>query len=247
MRETRLMMGMPITVEIVDPQATKTDLAAVFNYFNWVDQTFSTYKETSEISRINAGKLKVEAASLPVIEVLRLCEQTKQETDGYFDIYHQGKIDPSGLVKGWAIQNAAKQLATKFAHFYVEAGGDIQVKGKNANGEVWTVGIRHPQEHDKIVKVLEIKDKGVATSGTYERGQHVYDPFNPKQPLDEIVSLTVIGPNVYEADRFATAAFAMGRKGIEFINQLPGFAAYQIDCQGMALMTSNMAEYVREA
>jgi thiamine biosynthesis lipoprotein len=63
-------------------------------------------------------------------------------------------------------------------------------------------------------------------------------------PLQDIVSLTVIGPNVYEADRFATAAFAMGKRGIYFIEQLPGFEGYMIDAAARATFTSGFERYV---
>jgi len=90
------------------------------------------------------------------------------------------------------------------------------------------------------------KGKGIATSGSYLRGQHIYNPHTPQEKLLEIVSLTVIGENVLEADRFATAAFAMGRDGINFIEQLPGFEGYAIDKNGLATMTSNFELYTKK-
>ena len=125
-------------------------------------------------------------------------------------------------------------------------GGDIQVAGTNSQGQPWRVGIRNPFNPHEIVKVLAIGDCGVATSGTYIRGQHIYNPKSSGQPITEIVSLTVIGPNVYEADRFATAAFAMGRAGIFFIEQLEGLEGYMIDRHGQATLTSGFARYVQQ-
>ena len=84
----------------------------------------------------------------------------------------------------------------------------------------------------------------MATSGTYIRGQHIYNPFERSQPITEIVSLTVIGPNVYEADRFATAAFAMGRVCIDFIEQQNGLEGYMIDQDGIATLTSGFEKYL---
>ena len=97
------------------------------------------------------------------------------------------------------------------------------------------------------MKVLAVTDKGIATSGTAIRGQHIYDPHHPDTPLQDIVSLTVIGPNVYEADRFATAAFAMGKRGIYFIERLPGFEGYMIDASARATFTSGFERYVLAA
>lgn len=245
MKQTQIIMGMPITVEVVGPCVTEAAVAAVFAFFRSIDERFSVYKPTSEISQINKGLLQEEAYSSDMKEVLRLCEQTKQETGGYFDIRaRNGTLDPSGLVKGWAILRASKMLkGLGCADFSLEAGGDIEVSGKNEEGKPWSVGIRHPFSLQEIVKVVYLHDQGIATSGTYLRGQHVYNPFAKDQPLKEIVSLTVIGPNVYEADRFATAAFVMGREGIQFIERLPGFEGYMIDKNGMATMTTYFDRY----
>jgi len=110
------------------------------------------------------------------------------------------------------------------------------------------VGIENPLQKnggasDKIVKTVYLSNKGIATSGIYKRGRHIYDPVNKKIVDSDIVSLTVVGPNVYEADRFATAAFAMGRAGIEFIEKLEGFEGYQINEKGIATMTSGFMNY----
>ena len=244
MKHTRLLMGMPITVEVVDATVTQDDLEQVFAYFVCVDETFSTYKTTSEISKINRGELLPEQYSEDMKTVLALCEQTREDTDGYFDIRSDGICDPSGLVKGWAIQNAANMLrAWGFRNFYIDAGGDIQVAGYK-DGRPWRIGIRNPFNRAEHVKALALTDQGIATSGTAIRGQHIYNPHNRGVPLLEIASMTVVGPNIYEADRFATAAFAMGRKGILFIERLAGFEGYMIDMHGIATFTSGFERYV---
>jgi thiamine biosynthesis lipoprotein len=243
-KETRLLMGMPITIEIQDVGGSQEHLDSLFAYFTWVDETFSTYKESSEISRLNRGDLTEEQCCDEMRTVLTLCEQTKRETRGYFDIRHGDQRDPSGIVKGWAIQHAAHLLESSgFRNFYVDAGGDIQVAGTK-EGHPWRVGIRNPFNRYVNVKVLALSDQGVATSGTAIRGQHVYDPFHPDVSLLEVASITVIGPNVYEADRFATAAFAMGREGIRFIEGLAGFEGYMIGSDARATYTSGFERYV---
>ncbi len=244
MKQTRLLMGMPITIDVVDATVTRDDLDRLFAYFISVDHTFSTYKETSEISRLNRGELSAAHASESLKTILALSNQTKKETHGYFDIQRDGISDPSGIVKGWAIQNAVQMLEDwGFRHFYIDAGGDIQVAGNN-HGKLWRIGIRNPFNRSENVKVLALTDRGVATSGTAIRGQHIYNPYNRNAPILDIVSLTVIGPNIYEADRFATAAFAMGRKGIQFLEKLAGFEGYLIDAQARATLTSGFERYV---
>jgi thiamine biosynthesis lipoprotein len=244
MQETRLLMGMPITVEFADEAATWDELERVFAYFSHIDELFSTYKETSEISRINRGELRPVEYSEEVRTILALSEETKWETGGYFDIRRGGLYDPSGIVKGWAIYNVATMMRERGArNFYIDAGGDIEIAG-HKDGRPWRVGVRNPFNRAENVKVLALSDCGVATSGTAIRGQHIYNPRDPETPLLEIASLTVIGPDVYEADRFATAAFAMGRRGIYFIEQLEGFEGFMIDAQGMATLTSGFERYV---
>lgn len=244
MKQLQLLMGMPITVEILDASATEADIEKVFASFRAIDETFSTYKEQSEISKINRGELTGDAYSEAMKTILALSEQTRQETRGYFDIRHDGMLDPSGIVKGWAILQAARMLkAAGFVNFFIDAGGDIQVAGTK-QGHPWRVGIRNPFNRNEYVKVLALTDKGIATSGTAIRGQHIYNPHQPQMPIEEIVSLTVIGPDVYEADRFATAAFAMGKRGIYFIEQLSGFEGYMIDASARATFTSGFERYV---
>lgn len=163
-------------------------------------------------------------------------------TSGYFEVIRSdGKLDPSGLVKGWSIYNSShilKNIGVK--KFYVDVAGDAEIAGGP-----WKWGIRNPFNKKEIVKVLSLSDCGIATSGTYERGQHIWNPITKSAEITDIVSLTVIGPNVYEADRFATAAFAMGRKGIEFIESLSGFEGYMIDKNGIATMTAGFDKYVQ--
>ena len=241
------IMGMPITVEIVDSVSNAADLiSAVFSYFKTVDNKFSTYKKDSEISLINAGTIKPADYSAEIKEVLELAEQTKKETDGYFDInLPDGKIAPLGLVKGWAIQKVSDFLIKAgVKNFYINAGGDIQAVGKNSAGKYFQVGIMNPFKNEEIVKTVELRNAGMATSGTYVRGEHIYNPHRREESINDIISLTVIGPNVYGADRMATAAFAMGKEGINFIESLPGFAGYLIDRDGIATMTSGFEKYV---
>lgn len=241
---TEQIMGMPITVEVVDEGAGEAAIKRVFDYFRQIDDRYSTYKPDSEISRVNRG-LPANEWSSEMRQILKLCDQTKQETDGYFDIEIDGHMDPSGLVKGWAINRAAEQLrADGVTNFRVDAGGDVQVGGVSSRGRPWRIGIRNPFDRDENVKIVKVSSEGVATSGTAVRGQHIYDPHRPGQPINNVVSLTVIGPNIYEADRFATAAFAMGPRGIEFIESQPGLEGYMIGADKKATFTSGFERYV---
>jgi thiamine biosynthesis lipoprotein len=237
------IMGMPVTIQVIDTSVTEEDINEVFSYFHFIDKKFSTYKEGSEISQINRGELKPSQFGNEMKKILKLCEETKKETNGYFDINSNGILDPSGLVKGYAISQGTLILKDKgFQNFYVEIAGDIQVFGKNEKRENWKIGIQNPFNLDEIIKVVRLSDRGIATSGAYQRGEHIYSPKGII--VDEVASISVIGPNVYEADRFATAAFAMGEKGIVFIEKLKGFEGYMIKKDKTAVLTSKFEEYL---
>ena len=244
MKQTRLLWDMPITVEIVDAWAKEKDISEIFQYFEEIDKTFSVFREDSEISQINKNLLPKEKYSQEMTEVLFLCEKTKNESNGYFEISRDGKLDPTGLVKGFALYQASKALKVKgFQNYYLDAGGDIEVSGKNLKGKLWVVGIRNPFNRNENIKAVTLKDKGIATSGTYIRGQHIYNLHNLQQ-ITDLVSLTVIAPNVYEADRFATAAFAMGKAGIEFIASRKELEGYAVDPKGLATFTQGFSQYL---
>ena len=244
-RATRLMMGMPITVEVVSP-APAALVEDVFAHFAEVDARFSVYKADSEISAINSGRVGLGEVSEPMREVFALAEKTRRDSDGYFDIRRpQGGLDPSGIVKGWAILNAARILQRAgVVNYFVDAGGDIQCAGKNALNEPWIIGVRNPFDALTVIKRIAPDGRGVATSGTSARGQHIYDPKRPERTIDDVVSITVIGPDVLEADRFATAAFAMGRAGLAFIDRLGGFEGYLVGSDRRAVWTRGFGGFV---
>ena len=126
-------MGVPIIVNIIDDEVKQELFNEVFDYFTYVDEKFSTYKETSEITAINNGKIKIEEVSDDMKLIFKLSEETKKISSGYFDIVgRDGKYDPSGIVKGWSIFNASNLLKSRgVKNFIVEAGGDMEISGKN--------------------------------------------------------------------------------------------------------------------
>ncbi len=242
MKEIRISMGMPAMVEIVDAHA-RAGIDAVFAYFTEVDERFSPYRADSEVSRLNAGTLLPADIHPDFKEVLALAEKTRRETKGFFNVVRpDGFLDPSGVVKGLALERARELLlGLGYSNFCIDIGGDVAVAGVNGEGRSWSVGIRSPFSHGEIVKVVYPEGRGMATSGSSARGNHIYDPHDPARALREVMSITVLGPSILAADLLATAAFAMGRQGIEFIETHPGFEAYSIDADGIATMTSGFS------
>lgn len=248
MRQTQKIMGMEVLIEIVDAEVSALVFDKAFDYLRAVDARFSTYKSDSEISKINRGEILEDMWSREMREVFGLSEQTRVETNNFFNIKNKdGKYDPSGLVKGWSIHNAAEILRGEGCkNFMIDIGSDIEVEGENSDGQPWAIGIRSPFKVDEVVKVVYLSDAGIATSGKYARGEHIYNPNNFSDKLSDISSVTVIAKDVYEADRFATAVFAMGREGINFLEEKDGLEGYIIDNVGVATMTSGFEKYLKQ-
>ena len=142
-------MGMPIVVDVRDEVVDDAVLDEMFDWLRWVDATFSTYKDDSEISRLNRGELSLDDAHADVREVLERCEQLRVETDGYFDVRAASPelVDPSGLVKGWAVDRAAAIARRgRPAELRGERGGDMRLRGRAVPELHWRVGIQHPRE-----------------------------------------------------------------------------------------------------
>jgi FAD:protein FMN transferase len=222
-------MGMPVTVHVVDEAAETGALDRVFEDFGLLDRTFSPFLETSDVSRINRGQLLPGDAGGLMSQVMNLCRQYERATAGYFSAWIGGRFNPSGLVKGWAIDRACAILDTYgYRDFFVDAGGDVQTRGRNPDGTPWRVGVRHPVERNKVACVVLASGVAVATSGSYEKGDHILDPHTG-EPADALLSFTVVGPDILQADVFATAGFAMGTPGLEFVRKSAGYEAFAID------------------
>ena len=225
------IMGTAIGLDVRDASVPGAALERAFDYLREVDRQFSTYKPDSEVSRLIRGELDEADFSPELVDVLELCEQVRRDSDGYFDIRaHRtdGRPDPTGLVKGWSLENAGRILEAAGARDYcINGGGDIVARGEAAPGQAWRVGVRHPLIPDRLATVLAVRDGAVATSGSYERGDHIRDPFTGRAP-GRLLSITVVGPSLTFADAYATAAFAMGPTGIGWLASLPGYEGCSI-------------------
>src|SRR5262245_27061926 len=234
-----MIMGMPIVVDVRDDDAGDELLDTVFDWFREVDAVFSTYKDDSEISRLNRNELALRECSADVRRVIARCRELAEETGGYFDAEAvvPGTIDPSGLVKGWSVDRAAALLDEAGVRNYaVNAGGDIRLRGGATPEARWRVGIQQPAIRNRIAAVVEGDDLAVATSGEYARGEHIVDPHTGLPP-EGLLSVTITGPDLATADAYATAAFAMGEQGPDWTRQLRPYEAMSITEDGRVLST----------
>ncbi|MFI5491365.1 FAD:protein FMN transferase [Actinoplanes sp. NPDC051859] len=216
-------MGTVVSFDLADnlPEATLTAMIGdVCRWLHEVDHRFSTYRDDSEVSRLRRREIEAADYSPDLRHVLEACADLWRSTDGYFDAYAAGPLDPSGYVKGWSVEVASARLAAAGSmHHCISAGGDIRARGLSATGAPWRVGVRHPWEADKLSWVLAVTDAAVATSGVYERGDHVFNP-RTGQPARGLRSVTVVGPDLALADAYATAALAMGEPGLGWLAKL---------------------------
>jgi thiamine biosynthesis lipoprotein len=209
-----------------------------------VDARFSPYRPDSEISRIADRRLHRPAAHPDTRTVLAMCDAIRSDSDGVFDAWRwaaDGRLDPSGLVKGWSVQRASDDLINAgLRAFAINAGGDVVVVGGGRLARPWRIGIRHPDRADAVAAVLDLADGAVATSGSYERGSHIRDPrrlTSPASAPEPLRSLTVVGPSLTWADAYATTAFVMGRRGLGWVADHAGYDVVAITADDRILRT----------
>jgi thiamine biosynthesis lipoprotein len=224
LRRVELVMGTMVALDLAErlPEDRLTELAD--DFFAWmreVDQRFSVHRADSEVSRLGRGEIRAEDCSRQLRDVLDACADLWNTTNGFFDIYATGKLDPSGYVKGWAAEVASARLAAAGSvNHCVNAGGDVRTRGNPAPGALWHIPVTHPWQTDGAFLMIAGTDLGIATSGTYRRGFHVLQPFTGVA-ASALRSVTIVGPDLAVADAYATATVAMGEAGLEWLATLP--------------------------
>jgi len=222
MRRSQIIMGTGVTLDIPNINDIRI-FDDVFGLLKNIDERFSTYKNDSELSRYQRREINQKNLSPEMKEVKTDCEKYEKHTDGYFSAYFSGKFDPTGYVKGWSIDRAGKLIKKNgFDVYCLSIGGDILASSDGA--KEWTIGVQDPTDNKKILNKLSIFSGAVATSGSYERGQHIINPKSGKL-ANELLSVTVIGPDIIKADVLATACFAMGNKATDFMKTQKSYQA----------------------
>jgi thiamine biosynthesis lipoprotein len=231
------VMGTVVTFDVRDSQPPGDAIASAARRLHDVDAEFSTYRPDSPVCRFGRGELPRGEASDDLRWVIDRCERLRLQTGGFFDAYAGGFFDPSALVKGWAVQHGAEILHQEgLTDFCLNAGGDVVVRGGALPEREWRVGIQHPRDRDAIAAAITVTDTSVATSGAYERGAHLLDPRTQAAPED-VLSVTVVGPDLGSADAYSTAAFALGLDGPQWTLGLDGYEAMTILADERVLRT----------
>jgi FAD:protein FMN transferase len=224
-------MGLPVSVDVRRPP--RDPVPVVERAFAWlreVDARFSPFRSDSEVTRVADGELSESEYSEDLIEVLSLCADYERRSGGAFRARVPGhRLDPSGMVKGWAVQRAATLLREAgLRDFCVNAGGDVISAGEPEPGSRWRIGVRHPDRADRMCAVFDLREGAVATSACYERGSHILDGRTGR-PAAGLLSVTVLAEDLTTADATATAAFALGTEGVEWAAAQPGCLVFAVD------------------
>lgn len=236
-------MGAQVSVDIRTALPMR-ELAPVldhaFRWLRWVEETFDPDDENSQIFRLNRGQTLRQVPEL--IEVLHRCDELSAATDGWFEARMNGRVDPSGYIKGWALERLSRALTQAGAiDHLIDAGGDIRVRGSSAPGKRWRIGVRDPNT-GVVRRILFAHDLAIATSGRKKI-------VNPRtgEPQQALSSVTVLGPDLGVADAYATAVYAMGPVvGRRFADRLAEEGAYQtliVSQDGQEYGTPGLAAY----
>jgi thiamine biosynthesis lipoprotein len=235
-------MGTVVSFDV--PDWAGLVLGRAVQWLHWVDATFSPYRDDSDVSRFGRGLLTLDECAPELAEVLAACADVSARSGGYFTVRPGGRFDPSGYVKGWAIERAAAMLTTAgSAEHSVNGGGDIQCVGDHGPGEPWRVGIADPLRPGTLALVVTGRDFAVATSGVAERGLHIVNPHTG-QPATGLASITMVGSALAATDAYATAAFAMGPGARDWVESLDGYEAFAVTPDGEAWQTSGFRAYL---
>ncbi|MFI1565910.1 FAD:protein FMN transferase [Streptomyces sp. NPDC020490] len=233
-----------------EPDAVRAALQEAVAGLHRVDEVFSAYREDSQLSRLARGELTVEDCDPDVAEVLGLGAEAERVSDGWFSMRYEGRLDPTGIVKGWAAERAARRLAAVpgVSGVSMNGGGDVQLLGTPDSQRPWRVGVSDPLRPGGLAAVISAagtQELAVATSGTAERGAHIVDPRTGRSAVTDLVAVTVVAPCLTWADCWATAAFAMGsREGLRWLESLPDVEALLITAGDEVRCTGGLASHL---
>jgi thiamine biosynthesis lipoprotein len=227
-------MGTVVSFVVIDgPPSSGQTLETACAELHRIDELFSMWKPDSAVSRLRRGELAPGEFPQELTEVLERCREAKEITAGWFDAWAMpGGVDPSGLVKGWAAERAGRILREGGVHCaLISAGGDIACFGSPPGAVPWRIGIRHPWRGNAFAAIVECAGGAVATSGTYERGQHLIDPRTGARRA-ALASATVLGPDLTLADALATAIAVAGPQLLHRVMELDGYEAHLVGWDG---------------
>ncbi|WP_214102899.1 FAD:protein FMN transferase [Acrocarpospora catenulata] len=245
MRHAEPVMGTVFSFDVRHGEQARPAVASAVALLHRIDAVFSTYRPDSAISRLDRGEITLRDCPPEVTEVLDLCARVESATDGYFSVVPSHHLDPSALVKGWAVDRACDLLRNAgCVRHCVNGGGDVRLGEPPEPGRPWRIGIAHPLRRGELLCVVEGTELAVATSGTAERGDHILDPHTGL-PARGLAAITLLGADLTTVDAYATAAFAMGAGAHAWAERTGGIEALAVTDTGTTWRTSGFAHHLR--
>jgi thiamine biosynthesis lipoprotein len=240
-RRVEQVMGLPISLALRGRHATG-DLAdrawaAALSSLREADRVFSTYRSDSIVSRLDRGELSLDQCPREVAEVLAIAEQARIESGGAFDVRRPGPdgrivLDPSGVVKGWAIDRAFRAFNDLVeTDVCLSAGGDLVCRTRVSGSPGWRIGVEDPHDPRRTVAVVPVHNGAVATSGLAHRGAHIVDPRTGDTP-NALASVTVVGPELTWVDIEATTGFVLGDAARSWLDHRSGRTGVLVHADG---------------
>jgi len=230
-RRVEHVMGMPVSLAMRGRHAAdrygESAWARALSVLCEADRVFSTYRSDSFVSRLGRGEIGVADCPAEVAQVLALADLARVESDGAFDVHPvdpdgRAVLDPSGVVKGWAVQRASQAFdALADTDFCLSAGGDMVCRVVDPDRPAWRIGIEDPHKPSRVVAVVPLRNGALATSALTHRGAHIVDARTGEVPTG-IASVTVVADDLTWADIDATAAFAHGEDALRWLESRPG-------------------------
>lgn len=198
-----------------------------------IEADYSAFRADSLLSRFQAGEKNLLLTHPEFQAIYSSCLAYADLTEGYFDPYYKGAgiFDPTGYVKGWAIQTIFERYLADLIYqpgviaVALNGGGDMQVKSRWDCDFTWQIGLENPHNLQEVIAKFNLKEGGLATSGLSKRGQHVQQ-VNP----DRLDQVTIIAPKLSQADVWATAGLAAGKAAFDQLiarEKLSGAYYYQ--------------------
>ncbi|BBB47165.1 FAD:protein FMN transferase [Pelolinea submarina] len=208
------------------------------------------YDRSFELLENSAGML---GAHFSFINSAASLDDIAVDTDKHKVLLPEGlRLDFGGSAKGWAAHQAAQRLA-EYAPALVSAGGDIALTPRSGPAQSWQIGIKDPFNLEAEIARISLREGGVATSGTDHRhweqdGEwrtHIIDPRSNAPVESDVLSATVIAPNLMEAEMAAKTCLILGsEQGMQWLRQRSGNAGLFVLQNGIIALSNNMESYL---
>ena len=252
LRHAEQVMGTVVSFDVRDAgtgerrAGIEAALGSAVAWLHRVDRVFSTYRPDSQISGLGRGELALADCDPEVAEVLALGEAAERASGGAFSVRAGGALDPSGVVKGWAVERASALLreAGSLRHS-VNGGGDVQTSGEPEPGRPWGLAVAHPLHPGAFATLVRGRDIALATSGTAERGRHILDARTGRPAGGGLASVSVVGHSLTAVDIAATSAFALGPAARGWLERQPGLEGFAVLDDGRAWWTPGFGAYAQ--